>query len=75
MKNKAGVTDMKQQEEQDSIANRIGQKQKQERLDPGSSADATKEHGPFHRWWSDYQKKMRSAFQAAPLKLQVQIEP
>lgn len=46
----------------------------EETLDSGVSAGESKEHGHFRTWWSDYQKKMRSAFQAILLKLQMQGE-
>ncbi|HKT52589.1 MAG TPA: hypothetical protein VJV96_19960 [Candidatus Angelobacter sp.] len=74
MKSKTTATDMRPQVEQNSVANRIEQEQAEETLDSGVSAGESKEHGHFRTWWSDYQKKMRSAFQAILLKLQMQGE-
>lgn len=74
MKTKAATTDMKQQAEQNSNVARVEQQHTEEATDSGISAGTHKEHGHFRTWWSDYQKKMKSAFQAVPLKLQIQGE-
>ena len=37
-----------------------------------NSRDTDRRH--FRRWWNEYQKKMKSAFQGTPLKLQTQGE-
>jgi hypothetical protein len=68
----ASVTDA-----QNSGANGTKEESAQERLDCSSSSsdEASRERGHFRRWWSEYQKKMKSAFQTAPLKLQMQGEP
>jgi hypothetical protein len=72
MNSKAPATDTKEQAEQNFVANRTTQEQAE--LDPAFSAGTGKEWGYFLSWWSEYQKKMKSAFHAAPLKLQIQGE-
>lgn len=72
MKNNAASRDVKQQAEQNSNVTRVEQEHTQEKPDSGGTH---KGRGHFRRWWSEYQKKMKSAFQTAPLKLQMQGEP
>jgi hypothetical protein len=72
VKRKPTATDMKPQEEQSSIANRNKQEQTEEKPDTGASAGESEQHGNFRRWWSEYQKKVSSMLQAAPVKLQIQ---
>jgi hypothetical protein len=74
MKNKAAARDTRQQVKQNSIANRIEQEQAEETLDSGTSAGESRQRGNFRKWWSEYQKKMKSACQAAPVELQMQGE-
>lgn len=74
MEDKAATTDMKQQAEQNSNVTRVEQEHTQEVPGCRIPAGTDKERGHFHTWWSDYQKKMRSAFQLTHLKLQMQGE-
>ena len=58
-----------------SSANRVKHEETQDKLNSSSPSDCTgKELRHFRSWWNDYQKKMKSAFQAVPLKLQMQGE-
>ena len=39
-----------------------------------AAASGDGEAGHFRRWWNEYQKKMKSAFQVTPLELQTRVE-
>jgi len=59
----------------DASANRVKHEEAQDKLGSSSPSDCTgKELGHFRRWWNDYQKKMKSGFQAVPLELQMHGE-
>jgi len=74
MNSKTPATDAKEQAKQNFVANRTTQEQAEETLDPALSAGTGKEWGYFRSWWSEYQEKMKTAFRAVPLKLQIQGE-
>ena len=74
MNSKTPATDAKEQAKQNFVANRTTQEQADEMLGPALSGGTGKERGYFRSWWSEYQEKMRSAFRAIPLKMQIQGE-
>lgn len=74
MRDNAATTDTKQEAAQNSNVPRVEQEHPQEKPDSGIPSGTHKEHGHFRTWWSDYQMKMKSAFQLTPLKLQMQGE-
>ncbi|MGE5321694.1 MAG: hypothetical protein ACM3SW_02455 [Actinomycetota bacterium] len=62
---------------QDSAAattTKVTQDHEEQNLESTTANGRDTEPRHFRRWWNEYQKKMKSAFQATPLKLQTQAE-
>lgn len=59
---------------QDSAATTSTQHHAKPKLESTEANSREGEARHFRRWWNEYQKKMKSAFQVTPLKLQTQGE-
>jgi len=74
MKSESRANSRKKQRQDSATATTVTQGQAEQTLGSTRASGRDTEAGHFRRWWNEYQKKMKSAFQVTPLKLQRQIE-
>lgn len=74
MKSESHTNSTKEQTQDSAAATTNTQHHGKPNLESTTAGGGDAEAGSFRRWWNEYQKKMKSAFQVTPLKLQTQSE-
>ena len=74
MKTESHANSTKEQKQDSAAATTSTQDHTKSNLESTEANSRAGEAGHFRRWWNEYQKKMKSAFQITPLKLKTQSE-